>query len=101
LFELGFAICLVFFGFYCVLFGYLIFRSGFVPRLIGGLLAFQDLCYLSNSFTDFLAPAFAALGFRILAISAVGEISLCLWLLAMGVNVAKWREKAARGLRSL
>jgi hypothetical protein len=94
LFELGFAICLVFFGFFCILLGYLIFRSGFLPRIIGVLLAFQGLCYLANSFTDFLAPKFATVAFSFLAASAVGEISLCLWLLVMGVNVPKWNEKA-------
>ena len=94
LFELGFAICLVFFGLFCVSLGYLIFRSGFLPRIIGVLLAFQGLCYLANSFTDFLAPKYAALVFSVLVVSAVGEISLCLWLLVMGVNVAKWNEKA-------
>jgi hypothetical protein len=93
LFELGFAICLVFFGVFCLLLGYLIFRSGFLPRIIGVLLAFQGLCYLVNSFTDFLAPRYAAVVFSVLAVSAIGEISLCLWLLVMGVNVAKWNEK--------
>ena len=94
LYELGFAICLVFFGFFCLLLGYLIFRSGFLPRMIGVLLAFQGLCYLVNSFVDFLAPRMADLAFSVLAVSAVGEISLCLWLLVMGVNVTRWNEKA-------
>jgi len=94
LYELGFAICLVFFGFFCLLLGYLIFRSGFLPRMIGVLLAFQGLCYLVNSFVDFLAPRMADLAFSVLAVSAVGEISLCLWLLVMGVNVPRWNEKA-------
>jgi uncharacterized protein DUF4386 len=96
LFDLGFAICLAFFGCFCLSLGYLIVRSGFLPRIIGVLLAFQGICYLVNSFTDFLAPRFATLVFSILAVSAVGEISLCLWLLVMGVNVAKWDEKARR-----
>src|SRR6266446_779574 len=92
LFELGFAICLVFFGLFCVSLGYLIFRSGFLPRIIGVLLAFQGLCYLVNSFVGFLAPGMADLAFSVLAVSAVGEISLCLWLLVMGVNVPKSNE---------
>jgi len=94
LYELGFAICLVFFGFFCLLLGYLIFRSGFLPRIIGVLLAFQGSCYLVNSFVGFLAPGMADLAFSVLAVSAVGEISLCLWLLVMGVNVPKSNEKA-------
>ena len=95
LYELGFAICLVFFGFYCLALGYLMFRSSFLPRVIGALLALQGVCYLVNSFTVFLAPQFAKLAFSVLAVSAVGEISVCLWLLVMGVNVAKWSEKAS------
>jgi Domain of unknown function (DUF4386) len=95
LFELGFAISLVFFGVFCLLLGYLIFRSGFLPRIIGVLLAFQGLCYAINSFTDFLAPRYSAIIFSILTVSAVGEISLCLWLLVMGVNVPRWEKRAA------
>ena len=94
LFELGFAICLVFFGFFLLLLGYLIFRSGFLPRIIGVLLAFEGLCYVVNSLTNFLAPGYGAIVFSVLAVSAVGEISLCLWLLVMGVNIPKWEKRA-------
>lgn len=94
LFELGFAVCLVFFGFFCLATGYLIVRSRFVPWLVGVLLALEGACYLLNSFTDFLAPAYASRVLPILEVSAIGEISLCLWLLVMGVNVAKWSERA-------
>jgi hypothetical protein len=95
LFEYGFAICLVFFGFYCLSFGYLIFRSTFFPRIIGVLLVIQGLLYLTNRFANFLAPGIAARVFPYLAASAVAEISLCLWLLVMGVNVQRWNEQAS------
>jgi len=95
LFEYGFAICLVFFGFYCLSIGYLIFRSTFFPRIIGVLLVIQGLLYLTNSFANFLAPGIAARVFPYLAASAVAEISLCLWLLVMGVNVQRWKEQAS------
>jgi Domain of unknown function (DUF4386) len=95
LFEYGFAICLVFFGFDCLMMAYLIIRSIFFPRIIGVLLAIEGLCYLINSFANFLAPAFAARFFPVLAASAIAEISLCLWLLVMGVNVQRWKEQAA------
>jgi hypothetical protein len=94
LFEYGFSIALVFFGFYCLAMGYLIFRSSFVPRIIGVLLAIEGLLYLINSYANFLAPGIAARVFPFLAASAVGEISLCLWLLVMGVNVQRWKEQA-------
>jgi Domain of unknown function (DUF4386) len=57
LFEGGFAISLVFFGFDCLTMAYLIVRSTFFPRLIGVLLAIEGAGYLINSFALFLAPA--------------------------------------------
>ena len=95
LFEYGFAICLVFFAFYCLSFGYLIFRSTFFPRIIGVLLVIQGLLYLTNSVANFLAPGIAARVFPHLAASAVAEISLCLWLLVVGVNAQPWKEQAS------
>ena len=94
LFEYGFAICLVFFGFDCLLSGYLIIKSTFFPRVIGVLLAIEGVCYLINSFANFLAPRFAERFFSVLAVSAIGEFSLCLWLLVMGVNEQRWKEQA-------
>jgi hypothetical protein len=93
LFEYGFAITLVFFGFYCFSIGYLIFRSTFLPKILGVLLAIEGFFYLVNSFANFLAPVFAPRVFPFLAASAIAEISLCLWLLVFGINVSKWREK--------
>jgi hypothetical protein len=93
-FERGFAIALVFFGFYCFAIAYLIIRSTFFPRIIGALLAIEGLFYLINSFSNFLAPKFAAQFFPFLAVSGVAEISLCLWLLVVGVNVQRWNEQA-------
>jgi hypothetical protein len=95
LFESGFAVALVFFGFYCLCFGYLIIRSTFFPRVIGTLLSIQGLCYLLNSFATFLAPAFAARFFSYLMISGMGEVFLCLWLLVVGVNASRWQEASA------
>jgi Domain of unknown function (DUF4386) len=58
--ALGYNICLVFFGFACLLLGYLICRSTFLPRILGALMAIAGLCYLTNSFANFLSPPFAA-----------------------------------------
>jgi hypothetical protein len=65
LFELGFAICLVFFGFDCFTMAYLIVHSKFFPRLTGVLLAIEGLGYLVNSFWLFLAPALQARSARL------------------------------------
>jgi hypothetical protein len=92
----GYAISLVFFSFACLSLGYLIFRSGYLPRTIGVLMAIAGICYLINSFSHFLAPAFAATLFPGLFVPIfVAELSLALWLTVKGVNVAKWGERAS------
>jgi hypothetical protein len=94
LFEHGFAICLVFFGFDCLAMAYLIYRSAFLPRILGLLLAIEGLGYLINSFALFLAPGLQARIFPYFVPTAIAEVALCLWLLVMGVNVQRWKEQA-------
>jgi Domain of unknown function (DUF4386) len=87
----GVNICFVFFGVYCVLIGYLIFKSIFMPRILGVLMAFAGLgwlTFLSPPLANHLLPYNLILGF-------VAELALMLWLLAMGVNVQRWKEQAS------
>jgi hypothetical protein len=90
----GLNICMVFFGFFCLLLGYLIFKSIFLPRVIGVLLAIAGLCYLINYIATFLWPEFAAHLYPYILIPGLAEIVLALWLLVMGVNVQRWNEQA-------
>ena len=91
----SYLVALVFFGLYEVLLGYLIFRSTFLPRTLGVLVGLAGLAFLTNSFTLFLAPALgSALNPYMLALDGIGEISLMLWLLVMGVNPARWEERS-------
>jgi hypothetical protein len=93
--SVGYSLSLTVFAFDCMITGYLIFRSTFFPRILGVLMAMAGLCYLTNSFASFLSPALADHLFPYILIpSFIGELSLCLWLLVMGVNVPKWKEKA-------
>jgi hypothetical protein len=71
---------LVFHGFYCLLIGYLVVRSIFLPRILGALMMFAGLAWLLTSLSLPLHSYTQALGF-------LGEGSLMLWLLLMGVNV--------------
>jgi len=98
--DVGLSIALVFFGFDILVTGYLTFQSTFLPRIIGVLLAIEGVGYLINSFTLFLAPALQARIFPYFAATAIGEISLTLWLIVMGVNVPRWHERA-RAVRML
>ena len=99
LYEQGFSIGMVFFGFQCISIGWLIARSTFLPRILGWLLAIGGSSYVISSFSSFLSPALGArLSPWILPTALVGEGSLCLWLLLKGVNVPRWEESAGRGL---
>ena len=78
----GFGAALIFFGFFCVIVGYLIYVSGYCPRAIGVLMQMAGICYLTNSFALLLAPALARQIFPwILVPSFIGESSFALWLL--------------------
>jgi hypothetical protein len=84
-------ICVVFFGVYCLLIGYLIFRSAFLPRILGVLMALAGLgwlTFLSPPLANYLSPYILILGF-------LAELSLMLWLLVMGVNVQQWKEQVS------
>ena len=90
----GFAIGLIFFGFACLATGYLIFKSGYLPKILGLLLAMAGLSYLINSFALLLAPSLAdAISPAILIPAFVGELLLTLWLILKGVNIEQWRQR--------
>jgi Domain of unknown function (DUF4386) len=96
--DYGFGVGLIFFGFECITLGYLIFRSGYLPRILGVLMPLAGLCYLTNSFALLLAPELATKLFPgIMLPSFIAETSFCLWLLVKGVNVPRWQEAASAG----
>ena len=91
-FNTGYGISLVPFGVHCVATGYLIVRSGFLPRTVGILFALAGLGYLT-----FIWPPLGERLFvpYILALAILGEGSLTLWLIAFGVNADRWTLKEA------
>jgi len=94
LFNRGYDTSLVFFGFFCIFIGVLIFKSGFFPRFLGVLMAIAGLCYVTNSFIHFLSSTFTLFPY-ILMPAGVSELLLALWLVVMGVNVPRWKEQAS------
>ena len=88
----AFDVYLVFFGLWCILTGYLIFKSTFLPRVIGVLLMISGLGWVIH-----LLPPIAARLFPVIAgASALGEIPLEFWLIVMAVNAQRWKEQASR-----
>ena len=81
------------FGLHLVVLGYLVYKSDYLPRMVGGLLVIASLCYFTQSFGNMLFPQYAALFTSIGLLSTV-EIALPLWLLIKGVNVERWEKRA-------
>lgn len=99
LFGYGSGIAFVFYGVGSILFGYLIFRSDYLPKILGILLALSGLGFVTRTFLLVLAPAYASSA--LLVPTAIAGLALTVWLLVRGVDVPKWEEKAARAERSL
>ena len=92
----GFDIALVFFGFHCVVLGYLLFKSAFFPRILGVLLAVGGVGYVANIFANVTPPAIGLHLFPYIMLPAgVAEILLTLWLIIVGVNASKWTAPAS------
>jgi Domain of unknown function (DUF4386) len=87
---------LAFFGPYCLLIGYLIFTSTFLPRILGVLMAAAGVGWLI-----FLSPLAVHLSTYLKILGFLAEASLMLWLIVKGVNVQRWNELATARRGSL
>lgn len=87
----GILVTTVFWGLWLLPFGYLVYRSGFLPRLLGILLMLGCFAYLVNFFGNTLSGRYAstALPGYLRMLPAAGEIGSCLWLLLAGAR--NWR----------
>lgn len=84
--SFGYDLGLVFFGLHCVLLGYLICKSDFIPRIIGYLISAAGVVYLFGSFTRFLAPDYIDTIAPVYVVALVAELSLAGCLLVMGLK---------------
>jgi len=86
----GFLIGSAFFGFHLFLLGYLVYKSGYLPRIFGVWLISASLFYLIDSSANFLLPnyeAYAAIFLLVGFATGFSELFLGLWLLVKGVKV--------------
>lgn len=86
----GINIASIFWGLWLFPMGYLVFKSTFIPKIIGILLMIGCFGYLLDSFIFFMNPDF---GFSFAEVLFVGEVAMALWLLFIGVDVEKWEKK--------
>lgn len=84
----------VFFGLHLIVLGYLVYKSGYFPWLLGILLVLAALGYMADSFGNFLLPQFVNIYTLFVSIVApIGELAFTLWLLIKGINAERWGKR--------
>jgi hypothetical protein len=91
IYQHGFSVAHIFWGLWLFPLGYLVFKSGFLPKVIGVLLVIAGVGYLVDFTLFFLFPAITV---TVSEFTFVGEVLLLFWLLIMGVNVEQWKKHA-------
>ena len=94
--DFGFGIGLIFFGFVCLIVGYLLFKSNYFPKTIGVLMSIAGICYLTNSFALLLVPQLSSI--VLLMPCLIAELSFSLWLIFKGVNISFWKNSVRKNI---
>jgi hypothetical protein len=92
----------LFFALHLVLLGWLVYRSGFFPKILGILLALAGIGYFAQSFGVMVAPDLSdVLSTVVLMLATPGELVFALWLLIKGVDENKWQARALEANETL
>lgn len=89
--EYGMSIAGIFWGLWLFPMGYLVFKSNYIPKIIGVLLIIGGVGYLVDFVTFFVFPNF---GVVFSEYAFLGEVLMVFWLLIKGVNVEQWEKRA-------
>jgi hypothetical protein len=85
----------LFFGLHLAVLGYLIFKSGYFPWILGVLMVVAALGYLTDAYGNMLYPNYdESFGWIVGVGAVIGELPFFLWLLIKGVNVERYNERA-------
>jgi hypothetical protein len=90
----GYWIAQIFFGAWLFPLGYLVFKSGFLPRILGIVMMIHCVGWLTTSLQFFLFPGFTVITYVTYPLGFISEFGLTLWLLIKGVNVEQWKQRA-------
>ncbi|MEM7380726.1 MAG: DUF4386 domain-containing protein [Bacteroidota bacterium] len=89
----GYKVAQIFYGLYLLPLGYLIYRSGRIPKIIGIFLMLGFAGDFIDFFRYFLFPNIESVFLDNITLPAdLGEFSLCIWLLIMGIRPPKFAE---------
>ena len=89
LYKNGFMIAQIFYGAWLFPLGYLVFKSGFLPRILGLILMIHCVAWLMTFLQFFLFPGFGVITYLSYPLGFIAEFGLTLWLLIMGVKDQK------------
>lgn len=94
-YRFGNEIAAIFFGLWLFPLGFLVFRSGFLPKTLGVLLMAGTLGYLVLFVQGFFFPQLPRTLWSnpLLVLTHVSELALLLWLLVMGVDEVRWKQR--------
>jgi len=87
-FSDGWSFALIVFGLHLIVIGYLVFKAGSMPKILGSLLVIAGLGYMFDSITGFLFPNF---GVTVGQFTFFGELLLALWLVIKSVRAKNWK----------
>ncbi len=87
--EKGFTVAQLFYGAWLFPLGYLVFKSGFLPKILGIVLMVHCFTWLSTFFQSFLFPGFTAITYVSYPLGFIAEFGLSLWLLIKGAKEQK------------
>lgn len=86
-YKTGFVTAQLFFGTWLFPLGYLVYKSGFLPRFLGALLMLDGIAVLVWFLQALLLPDYPAIRYPGLAVSFAAEVGLTMWLLVKGVKI--------------
>ena len=90
----GYWIAQIFFGAWLFPLGYLVYKSGFLPRILGIVMMIHCVGWLLTTLQWFLFPGLAAITYLTYPLGFISEFGLTLWLVIKGVNVEQWKKRA-------
>jgi hypothetical protein len=93
--SIGFTIGIAFLVLHVFILGYLIFKSGYFPKVLGILFIAAGFGYLFDSFSLLLSPSYTTTPGIVAMVISISEIAFPVWLLIKGVNLQGWQEKTA------
>lgn len=96
----GYWIAQIFFGAWLFPLGYSVYKSGFLPRILGIVMMVHSVGWLMTTLQWFLFPGLAAITYVTFPLGFISEAGLALWLVIKGVNVERWQKRALEAASS-